>query len=101
MGELVERNIILTTSQSMKGLRKKGKKIDLGLCHSMREEAEIPENIRDGIYLRHPGDEDDVGEEEVDFEKEEESREADSFKNFVRNRTIHTEEKIKSQNSSS
>jgi len=79
----------------------KGKKIDLGLCHSMREEAEIPENIRDGIYLRHPGDEDDVGEEEVDFEKEEESREADSFKNFVRNRTIHTEEKIKSQNSSS
>ena len=65
----------------------------------MREEAEIPENIRDGIYLRHPGDEedDDEAEEEVDIEQEEESREAESFKNFVQNRSAQTEDKIKSQ----
>ena len=76
----------------------KGKEINMGLCHSIREEAEVPENIRDGIYLRHPGDEDEEPEEEVDLEQEEESREAESFKNFVHNRSALTEDKIKKQN---
>jgi len=76
----------------------KGKEINMGLCHSIREEAEVPENIRDGIYLRHPGDEDEEPEEEVDLEQEEESREAESFKNFVHNRSALTEDKIKNQN---
>lgn len=75
----------------------KGKEINMGLCHSIREEAEVPENIRDGIYLRHPGDEDEEPEEEVDLEQEEESREAESFKNFVHNRSALTEDKIKNQ----
>jgi len=76
----------------------KGKEVKMGLCHSIREEAEIPENIREGIYLRHPGDEDEEPEEEIDVDQEEESREAESFKNFVQNRSAHTEEKIKNQN---
>ena len=28
-----------------------------GLCHTRREEVEIPENIAQDVYLRHPGDE--------------------------------------------
>lgn len=76
----------------------KGKEVKMGLCHSIREEAEIPENIREGIYLRHPGDEDEEPEEEIDIDQEEESREAESFKTFVQNRSVHTEEKIKNQN---
>lgn len=76
----------------------KGKEINMGLCHSIREEAEVPENIRDGIYLRHPGDEDEEPEEEVDLEQEEESREAESFKNFVHNRSALTVDKIEKQN---
>ena len=77
----------------------KGKEVELGLCHSMREETELPENIRQDILLRHPGDEDEgEEEEEVDMDKEEESREGDSFKNFIKNRTDLTEEKIKQLN---
>ena len=76
----------------------KGKEVNLGLCHSMREEVEVPDNIRQAIFLRPGGgDEDEDGEEEVDMEQEEESREGDSFKNFIKNRTDMTEEKIKNQ----
>ena len=28
-----------------------------GLCHTKRREVELPENIADDVYLRHPGDE--------------------------------------------
>ena len=77
----------------------KGKEVDLGLCHTMREETELPDNIRQDILLKHPGDDDDEEiEEEVDMDKEEESREGDSFKNFIKNRTDLTEEKIKQLN---
>ena len=45
----------------------KGAEVDIGgLCHSMREEVEVPENIRQAIFLRHPGDDEDM-EEEVSF----------------------------------
>jgi len=91
---------MMKTSQGKKEESGKGKEVSMGLCHSIREEAEIPENIREGIYLRHPGDEDEEPEEEVDLEQEEESREAESFKNFVHNRSTLTEDKIKNQNKS-
>ena len=75
----------------------KGTEVDIGgLCHSMREEVEVPDNIRQAIFLRHPGDEEDMEEEEEeDREQEEESREGDSFKAFIKSRTDVTEEKIK------
>ena len=78
----------------------KGREVDLGLCHTMREETEIPDNIRQDILLRHPGDDEDEEdrEEEVDMDREEESREGDSFKTFIKNRTDLTEEKIKQLN---
>ena len=41
----------------------KGKEVNLGLCHSMREEVEVPDNIRQAIFLRHPGDAEDMEEE--------------------------------------
>merc|ERR1719474_1411603 len=44
----------------------KGKEVDMGLCHTIREEVEVPDNIRQAIFLRHPGDEEDEVEEEVD-----------------------------------
>ena len=77
----------------------KGKEVAMGLCHSIREEVEVPDNIRQAIFLKHPGDEndDDDDEEEVDMEQEEESREGDSFKNFIKNRTDLTVDKIKNQ----
>jgi hypothetical protein len=34
-----------------------GEEVKLGLCHTMREEVEVPANIAQDIYLRHPGDE--------------------------------------------
>ena len=55
----------------------------------------MPANITDGIYLRHPGDEEEEEEGEVDRDQEEESREADSFRNFIESRSNRTEEKIK------
>jgi len=74
----------------------KGAEVDIGgLCHSMREEVEVPDNIRQAIFLRHPGDDEDMEEEEEDKEQEEESREGDSFKAFIKSRTDITEEKIK------
>ena len=78
----------------------KGREVDLGLCHTMREETEIPDNIRQDILLRHPGDDEDEEEreEEVDMDREEESREGDSFQTFIKNRTDLTEEKIKHLN---
>jgi hypothetical protein len=91
---------MVKNTQGKKEESGKGKEINMGLCHSIREEAEIPENIREGIYLRHPGDEDEDPEEEVDLEQEEESREAESFKNFVNNRSALTEDKIKKQSKS-
>ena len=57
---------------------------------------EVPENIRQAIFLRHPGDEEDEVEDEVDMEQEEESREGDSFRNFIRARTDMTVDKINS-----
>ena len=74
----------------------KGKEVGLGLCHSIREEVEVPDNIRQAIFLKHPGDEDidEEGEEEIDMDQEEESREGDSFKNFIKNRTDITVDKI-------
>merc|ERR1712098_162177 len=44
----------------------KGKEVEMGLCHSMREEVEVPDNIRQAIFLKHPGDgnDDDDDEEE-------------------------------------
>jgi len=74
----------------------KGKEVDMGLCHTIREEVEVPENIRQAIFLRHPGDEEDEVEDEVDMEQEEESREGDSFRNFIRARTDMTVDKINS-----
>ena len=42
----------------------KGAEVDIGgLCHSMREEVEVPDNIRQAVFLRHPGDEEDMEEE--------------------------------------
>merc|ERR1711973_191351 len=54
-----------------------------GLCHSMRQEVEVPANIMEGtgMYLRHPGDEEEEKEETPDLEVEEESREG--FTSFV------------------
>ena len=46
------------------GASGKGAEVDIGgLCHSMREEVEVPENIRQAIFLRHPGDDEDMEEE--------------------------------------
>ena len=46
------------------GASGKGTEVDIGgLCHSMREEVEVPDNIRQAIFLRHPGDEEDMEEE--------------------------------------
>ena len=68
-----------------------------GLCHSMREEAEMPANILEGtgMYLRHPGDEVEEKEEAPDLDLEEESREGDGFKTFVDSHTANTVKKIK------
>merc|ERR1712203_930747 len=66
-----------------------------GLCHSMRQEVEVPANIMEGtgMYLRHPGDEDEEKEETPDLEVEEESREG--FASFVQSHQTKTNEKIK------
>ena len=66
-----------------------------GLCHSMRQEVEVPANIMEGtgMYLRHPGDEEEEKEESPDHEVEEESREG--FASFVQSHQAKTKEKIK------
>jgi len=57
------------------------------LCYTKREEVELPANIAQDVYLRHPGDdEEEFVEEEYDNEKEEESREADSFNSYISSR---------------
>ena len=65
-----------------------------GLCHSMRQEVEVPANIMEGtgMYLRHPGDEEEEKEETPDLEVEEESREG--FTSFVQSHQAKTKEKI-------
>jgi GTPase SAR1 family protein len=58
-----------------------------GLCHTKREEVELPENIVQDVYLRHPGDdEDEFVEERYDDEGEAESREVDSFNTYISSR---------------
>jgi len=70
-----------------------------GLCHTRREEVEIPENIAQDVYLRHPGDEEDEFEEDkFNVEEEEESREADSFKNYITNREAKLTKQINEAN---
>ena len=94
----------LKKEREEKDLKKKddkssGKGKEVSLCHSMREEVEVPDAIRSAIFLKHPGDnnDDEDEEEEVDMDMEEESREGDSFKNFIKNRTELTVDKIKTQ----
>merc|ERR1719244_870066 len=70
-----------------------GKEVNLGLCHSMREEVEVPANIKEGVFL-HDQDDDEV-EEVEDKERGEESREADSFTAFVSSHRSQTESKIR------
>ena len=68
-----------------------GKGKEVNLCHSMREEVEVP----GAIFLKHPGDKDDYEEEdegEANMDMEE-----DSFKNFIKKRTELTVDKIKTQ----
>ena len=79
-----------------------GKGKEVNLCHSMREEVEVPGAIRSAIFLKHPGDQDDYEEEaeeegELDMDMEEESRERDSPKNFIKNRKELAMDKIKTQ----
>ena len=72
-----------------------GKGKEVNLCHSMREEVEVPGAIRSAIFLKHPGDQDDYEEEdegEANMDMEE-----DSFKNFIKKRTELTVDKIKTQ----
>lgn len=68
-----------------------------GLCFSRREEVELPENLMQDVYLRHPGDNEDgeEGEDQYDDEKGEESREVGSFNNFIASREIKLNDKIK------
>lgn len=75
----------------------KGKEVVMGLCHSIKEEVEVPSNIREGIYLRHPGDQEEEGDEEGVEDKEmgEESRDKESFSSFISAHKVHKEEKIK------
>ncbi|TRY64369.1 hypothetical protein TCAL_11720 [Tigriopus californicus] len=59
------------------------------LIHSMPMESES------AIYLRHPGDEDQPdSEEERDDEAEEESKERDSFQNYLARHAAKTKDKI-------
>merc|ERR1719228_2230783 len=75
----------------------KGHEVPLGgLCHSMRKEVEVPGNIMEGtgMYLRHPGDEEEEREEARDVDQEEESNAGDGFRNFIASHTAKTEGKI-------
>ena len=38
-----------------------GKEMPGGLCHTRREEVEVPLNIAQDVYLRHPGDDEVCG----------------------------------------
>merc|ERR1712032_1714451 len=67
-----------------------------GGYHSRTRTAPAPtKNIMEGtgMYLRHPGDEEEEKEESPDHEVEEESREG--FASFVQSHQAKTKEKIK------
>lgn len=67
-----------------------------GLCHTGREEVEMPANIAEDVYLRHPGDdEEELEEEKYDYEAEAESRETDSFNTFISSRETKLIQQIK------
>jgi len=89
-------------AQTEKSLPQKEEAAGTGLCFSKREEVELPENLMQDVYLRHPGDnEEDEVEERYDDEKAEESRELDSFNNYVSSRETKLINKIKDANTSS
>merc|ERR1719167_989941 len=75
----------------VKQAKKTGEGEEVPLVHSMRSEAET------NIYLRHPGDLDNVqeSEEERDEDDEEEQREAESFKAYIDKHIKGTKEKAK------
>ena len=43
-------------AQTEKSLPQKEEAAGTGLCFSKREEVELPENLMQDVYLRHPGD---------------------------------------------
>ena len=43
-------------AQTEKSLPQKEEEPGAGLCFSKREEVELPENLMQDVYLRHPGD---------------------------------------------
>jgi len=93
-----------TTSAAPKpgSSKEKTKEEGSSLCYTRRQEVEVPENIAQDIYLRHPGDdEEEFVEEEYDGEKEEESREADSFNRYIANRQNSTINKINTSSKAS
>lgn len=58
-----ERDQLDMNKKGAAGASGKGAEVDIGgLCHSMREEVEVPDNIRQAIFLR-PGDDEDMEEE--------------------------------------
>ncbi|XP_023333118.1 GPN-loop GTPase 1 isoform X1 [Eurytemora carolleeae] len=70
-----------------------------GLCHTKRAEVELPANIANDVYLRHPGDEEEEFEEErYDDDHEVESREADSFNNYISSRETKILKQINASN---
>jgi len=67
----------------------KGEEMKIGLCHSMREEADS------NIYLRPTGTEAEEDEEGTENNEEgEESREGDSFRSYVANRRQKIDKQI-------
>jgi len=92
------KNVAEATKAPVSG---KGQEVNIGgLCHSMKSEVEVPSNILEGtgMYLRHPGDDEEEKEETRDFEMEEESKEGgEGFRNFVDSHQAKTEEKIKAE----
>jgi len=79
-------------------LDKKAADVKEGLCFTRREEVEIPQNIANDVYLRHPGDEqEELDIERYDDEREEESRETESFHNFISSRESKILQQIQTQ----
>jgi GTPase SAR1 family protein len=93
-----ERELARTAAAAAKAPESgQGEEVKIGLCHSMKQEVEMPSNVLEGtgVYLRHPGDEEEEKEETPDHEMEEESREGDGFRGFIESRQARTEDKIK------
>ena len=64
-------------------------KDEVPLIHSMPMESE------NNVYLKHPGDPDEeMSEEERDFDREDESREQESFANYVKRRGQINDDKV-------